>query len=120
MLVRNELFLPFLCVLEVPSLERAVEVANTSDYGLTAGIMSRSQAEIDYFMDNIEAGTVYANRRSGESTAAMVGSQLFVGWRMSGNTGKGAGGRYYLPQFMHEQARPDVSKLQALESATYE
>jgi 1-pyrroline-5-carboxylate dehydrogenase len=104
-LVKSELFLPFLCVLEVPSLEKAVEVANSSDYGLTAGIMSRSQAEVDYFMDNIEAGTVYANRRSGASTAAMVGSQPFVGWKMSGNTGKAAGGRYYLPQFMHEQSQ---------------
>jgi 1-pyrroline-5-carboxylate dehydrogenase len=80
-------------------------MANSSDYGLTSGIMSRSQAEVDYFMDNIEAGTVYANRRSGASTAAMVGSQPFVGWKMSGSTGKAAGGRYYLPQFMREQSQ---------------
>jgi 1-pyrroline-5-carboxylate dehydrogenase len=104
-LVKSELFLPFLCVLKVPSLEKAVELANSSDYGLTAGIMSRSQAEVDFFMDNIEAGTVYANRRSGASTAAMVGSQPFVGWKMSGSTGKAAGGRYYLPQFMREQSQ---------------
>jgi 1-pyrroline-5-carboxylate dehydrogenase len=104
-LVKSELFLPFLCVLEVSSLEKAVEMANSSDYGLTSGIMSRSQAEVDYFMDNIEAGTVYANRRSGASTAAMVGSQPFVGWKMSGSTGKAAGGRYYLPQFMREQSQ---------------
>jgi 1-pyrroline-5-carboxylate dehydrogenase len=104
-LVRSELFLPFLCVLEASSLENAVEMANRSDYGLTAGIMSRSQAEVDYFMDNIEAGTVYANRRAGASTAAMVGSQPFVGWKMSGSTGKAAGGRYYLPQFMREQSQ---------------
>lgn len=104
-LVKSELFLPFLCVLEVSSLEKGVEMANSSDYGLTAGILSRSQAEVDYFMDNIEAGTVYANRRSGASTAAMVGSQPFVGWKMSGSTGKAAGGRYYLHQFMREQSQ---------------
>lgn len=104
-LVKNELFLPFLCVLEAPSLENAVEMANRSDYGLTAGIMSRSQTEVDYFMDHIEAGTVYANRRSGASTAAMVGSQPFVGWKMSGSTGKAAGGKYYLPQYMREQSQ---------------
>jgi 1-pyrroline-5-carboxylate dehydrogenase len=104
-LLKQELFLPFLCLLEVPTLEKAVEVANSSDYGLTAGIMSHSQAEVDYFMEEIEAGTVYANRRSGASTAAMVGSQPFVGWKMSGNTGKAAGGRYYLPQFMRERSQ---------------
>jgi 1-pyrroline-5-carboxylate dehydrogenase len=104
-LLKSELFLPFLCVLEVPSLEKAIMLANSSNYGLTAGIMSRSQAEVDYFMDNIEAGTVYANRRSGATTAAMVGSQPFVGWKMSGNTGKATGGIYYLPQFMHEQSQ---------------
>ena len=104
-LLNRELFLPFLCVLEVPSLEKAVEVANSSDYGLTAGIMSCSQAEVDYFMEEIEAGTVYANRRSGASTAAMVGSQPFVGWKNSGNTGKAAGGKYYLPQFMRERSQ---------------
>lgn len=101
----SELFLPFICVLKIPSLEAGVKIANSSEYGLTAGIMSRSDVEVDYFMDNIEAGTVYANRRSGATTAAMVGSQPFVGWKASGTTGKAAGGRYYLPQFMREQSQ---------------
>ncbi len=107
-LMVDELFLPFVCVLEVPSLEAAVSIANSSEYGLTAGIMSRSETEVDYFMDSIEAGTVYANRRSGATTAAMVGSQPFGGWKMSGATGKAAGGRYYLPQFMREQSQTRV------------
>lgn len=107
-LMVDELFVPFVSVLEVASLEAAVRIANSSEYGLTAGIMSRSEAEVDYFMDHIEAGTVYANRRSGATTAAMVGSQPFGGWKMSGATGKAAGGRYYLPQFMREQSQTRV------------
>jgi 1-pyrroline-5-carboxylate dehydrogenase len=104
-LMATELFLPFVCVSKIPSLEEGVKIANSSEYGLTAGIMSRSDAEVDYFMDHIEAGTVYANRRSGATTAAIVGSQPFVGWKASGTTGKAAGGRYYLPQFTREQSQ---------------
>ena len=104
-LVVNELFLPFVCVLPVPSLERALEIANSSEYGLTSGIMSHDDDEIQYYLDHIEAGTIYANRRSGASTAAIVGSQPFVGWKMSGTTCKAAGGKHYLPQFMREQSQ---------------
>lgn len=104
-LMMNELFVPVLCVQSVPSLKRAIEIANKVDYGLTAGIMSREESEVNYFMDNIAAGTIYANRRAGASTAAMVGAQPFVGWKMSGTTCKAAGGENYLQQFMKEQSQ---------------
>jgi len=104
-LMVNELFVPFVGILPVASLKRAIEIANSSEYGLTSGIMSRDETEVEYFMDHIGAGTIYANRRSGASTAAVVNSQPFVGWKMSGTTGKAAGGRYYLPQFMKEQSQ---------------
>ncbi|HDP96596.1 MAG TPA: aldehyde dehydrogenase family protein [Euryarchaeota archaeon] len=104
-LMRNELFVPILCVMTVPSLKRAIEIANQVEYGLTAGIMSREESEVEYFMDNIAAGTIYANRRAGASTAAMVGAQPFVGWKMSGTTCKAAGGEHYLQQFMREQSQ---------------
>ena len=42
---------------------------------------------------------------AGGSTAAVVNGQAFVGWKNSGSTGNGAGGRYYLLQFTREQAR---------------
>jgi len=104
-LMIRELFMPFVCVLQVKSLRRAIEIANSSEYGLTSGIMSRDDDEVEYYMDHIEAGTIYANRRSGASTAAMVMSQPFVGWKMSGTTGKAAGGEHYLQQFMREQSQ---------------
>jgi len=104
-LFREELFLPFLCVTEAANLDEAIEMANSVDYGLTAGIFSEKQEEIEHFFANIEAGVCYANKRAGATTGAMVGAQPFVGWKMSGSTGKGAGGIYYLPQFMREQTR---------------
>lgn len=108
-LVIDELFLPFICVLPIKSLDHGIAIANSSEYGLTSGLMSLDEAEILRYMDKIEAGTIYANRRSGASTAAMVGSQPFVGWKMSATTWKAAGGMYYLPQFMREQSQTTCS-----------
>jgi len=104
-LVVNELFLPFVCVIPINSFEQGIRIANSSEYGLTSGLMSHDESEIARYMDEIEAGTIYANRRTGASTAAMVGSQPFVGWKMSSTTWKAAGGMYYLPQFMREQSQ---------------
>ncbi len=102
-LFTEELFLPFLSVGEVESLDDAIEIANSVDYGLTAGIFSSDQGEVDAFFSGVEAGVCYANKATGATTGAMVGAQPFVGWKMSGSTGKGAGGIYYLTQFMREQ-----------------
>ncbi len=52
-----------------------------------------------------KAGVLYANRVSGSTTGAMVGVQPFVGWKKSGSSGKGAGGPYYLQQFLREQSQ---------------
>jgi 1-pyrroline-5-carboxylate dehydrogenase len=102
---REELFLPFLTVAAVDSLEQAVHHANTGEYGLTAGIYCRSKKELRYFFDHIAAGVTYANRRSGATTGAWPGVQSFCGWKSSGSTGKGACGPYYVQQFMREQSR---------------
>lgn len=106
---RTELFLPFTSIIEVDGLEDAVAEANKVEYGLTAGIFSKDPKELDYFFSNIQAGTTYSNRWRGGSTAAVVNGQPFCGWKNSGISGKGAGGRYYLPQFMHEQSQTRVS-----------
>ncbi|OLC91407.1 MAG: 1-pyrroline-5-carboxylate dehydrogenase [Thaumarchaeota archaeon 13_1_40CM_3_38_6] len=104
-LIREELFLPFLCVEQFESFDEALQLANNSIYGLTAGIFSQDKNEIDAFFEKIEAGVTYANRAASATTGAMVGSQPFVGWKESGISGKGAGGEYYLMQFMREQTQ---------------
>lgn len=102
---REELFIPFLVEASVDSLEEAVEECNKVDYGLTAGIFSQDEREIEYFFDEIESGVLYANRRSGATTGAWPGVQPFCGWKKSGSTGKGGCGPYYIQQFMREQSR---------------
>lgn len=105
---RVELFLPILALKPFSDLKEAVEFVNTMDYGLTGGIFTEDRKEIDYYFENAEVGVIYANRRRGGSTGAMVGSQPFVGWKMSGTSGKGTGSFYYLPQFLREQAQTIV------------
>jgi 1-pyrroline-5-carboxylate dehydrogenase len=100
----EELFLPFLVEDSVDSLEEAVAECNKVNYGLTAGIFSQDQGEIQYFFDEIETGVLYANRRSGATTGAWPGVQSFCGWKKSGSTGKGGCGPYYVQQFMREQS----------------
>ena len=55
-LFRDELFVPFLVVGEVDSLDQALEESNASAYGLTAGIFSHDEAEVRRFLDTIQAG----------------------------------------------------------------
>jgi 1-pyrroline-5-carboxylate dehydrogenase len=107
-LFRRELFLPLVTVAPVDSLAEAIERANDTEYGLTAGIFSEDKAEIDTFFDKIEAGVVYANRRGGATTGAWPGCQSFCGWKGSGSTGKGGLGPYYVQQFLREQSRTRV------------
>lgn len=108
-LSRRELFLPFLTVTRVEGLSEAIAEANAVDHGLSAGIFSEDDAEVDRFLQEIEAGVVYVNRRAGATTGAWPGAQSFCGWKASGLTGKGGLGPYYLQQFMREQSRTIVS-----------
>ncbi len=101
----EELFVPILSIIEVDGLDDALAVANSVEYGLTAGIFSRNAADVDRFFRECHAGVMYANRAAGSTTGAVVGVQPFGGWKMSGISGKAAGGYFYLPQFMHEQSQ---------------
>ncbi len=104
-LIKTELFVPILTVETYRDLDKAISEMNDVDYGLTAGIFSKDNDELDKFFVKVEAGVLYANRSSGSTTGAVVGVQPFVGWKHSGSSGKGAGGPYYLQQFLHEQSQ---------------
>jgi 1-pyrroline-5-carboxylate dehydrogenase len=106
----EELFVPFLVVGRVSSLGEALRLANDTDYGLTAGIYTEDEEEQRIFLDRIEAGVVYVNRKAGATTGAWPGVQSFGGWKASGSTGKSALGPYYVQQFMHEQSQTVVTE----------
>ena len=104
-LFSEELFVPITVIGEVLTLDEAIELANGTDYGLTAGIFSQDDREIEQFFNRIQAGVTYANRRAGATTGAWPGINSFGGWKASGSTGRGTGGPYYVQQFMREQSR---------------
>lgn len=103
-LLQDELFAPFVAIVTVDSLEEGIRLGNAVNYGLAAGIYSADENEVSYFLDNAEAGVLYANRASGATTGAWPGSQPFCGWKGSGVSAKGGLGPHYLPQFMREQS----------------
>ncbi len=105
---KHEMFLPIVTVTGFEDLDDAMEKANDVEYGLTAGFFSEDDEEIQWFLDNIEAGVVYVNRSSGSTTGAWPGYQSFGGWKGSGSTGKAAGSFYYVQQYMHEQSQTVV------------
>jgi 1-pyrroline-5-carboxylate dehydrogenase len=109
-LFRDELFVPFVAVAPVDSIDEALSLANDTELGLTAGFFSADDAEVDEFLNRIEAGVVYVNRAAGATTGAWPGVQPFGGWKGSGTSGKAGGGLYYVQQFMREQSRTVVAK----------
>ncbi|HEY3382946.1 MAG TPA: aldehyde dehydrogenase family protein [Vicinamibacterales bacterium] len=104
-LFTKELFVPITVVGDVLTLDEAIDLANRTEYGLTAGIFTQDDREIEEFFDRIQAGVVYANRRAGATSGAWPGQNSFGGWKASGSTGKGTGGPHYVQQFFREQSR---------------
>jgi 1-pyrroline-5-carboxylate dehydrogenase len=107
-LLRDELFVPFTVVHGVDSIDEALALSNESLLGLTAGFYSEDKAEQQRFLDEIQAGVAYVNRRAGATTGAWPGIQPFGGWKGSTATGKSGGGFYYVQQFLREQSQTVV------------
>jgi 1-pyrroline-5-carboxylate dehydrogenase len=105
---KDELFAPFTAVHAVDSFDEAIRLANETVYGLTAGVYSEDQAEVQKFLDTSQAGVLYVNRRAGATTGAWPGVQAFGGWKGSGSTGKAGLSMYYVAQFLREQSHTVV------------
>ncbi len=95
-LARTEIFGPVLSVFRVDTLDEAIALANDTEFALTAGIYSRSPANLDRARRELVAGNVYLNRAI---TGAIVARHPFGGFKMSGG-GTKAGGKDYLLQFL--------------------
>jgi 1-pyrroline-5-carboxylate dehydrogenase len=99
------LFVPFVAVTKVSGLDEGLELSNDTEYGLTAGLFSNDDEEIDRWFRDIQAGVTYVNRAAGATTGAWPNIQSFGGWKGSGTSGAGGGGPWYLRQFLREQSR---------------
>lgn len=61
-IAREEIFGPVIALLEIDSYEQALAMANDTEYGLSAAIVTRSAEYAHRFAADIEAGTVKINR----------------------------------------------------------
>lgn len=77
----EEYFGPLLQVVRYDTLEQAVELANDTRYGLSAGLVSQDDGEWEYFLDHIRAGIVNRNRQ----LTGASGDAPFGGPGASGN-----------------------------------
>ncbi len=77
---RTELFGPLLGVVCMDDLAHGIELANSSEYGLTAGLQSLDEKEQELWKNSIEAGNLYINRGI---TGAIVSRQPFGGMKKS-------------------------------------
>ncbi|HEY5890029.1 MAG TPA: aldehyde dehydrogenase family protein [Acidimicrobiia bacterium] len=101
----EELFVPFVAVAPIDSLDEGLKLSNDTEFGLTAGLFSGDEAEIEKWFNEIEAGVTYVNRAAGATTGAWPDIQSFGGWKGSGTSGAGGGGPWYLRLFLREQSR---------------
>jgi RHH-type proline utilization regulon transcriptional repressor/proline dehydrogenase/delta 1-pyrroline-5-carboxylate dehydrogenase len=92
---RTECFGPVLGVMAADDLDHAIELQNSTGYGLTGGIQSLDANEVRRWLAGVEVGNAYVNRHI---TGAIVRRQPFGGWKRSsvGPTAK-AGGPGYVP-----------------------
>ncbi|MBW3697364.1 succinylglutamate-semialdehyde dehydrogenase [Vibrio sp. T187] len=77
----EEYFGPLLQVVRYETLEQAVELANDTRFGLSAGLVSTDDSEWEYFVDHIRAGIVNRNRQ----LTGASGDAPFGGPGASGN-----------------------------------
>lgn len=109
----TEFFGPVLSVMVADDLSEAIDWANATSYGLTAGFHSLDEAECEYFVSHMNAGNLYVNRTT---TGAIVQRQPFGGRKASCfGPGSKAGGPNYVSMFVHmEQAEPPAERSGAL------
>ena len=92
---QEEIFGPVLAVIRAPNFDRALEIANNTEYGLTGAVYTSSSESMDRARRRFHVGNLYFNRKC---TGALVGAHPFGGFNMSGTDSK-AGGADYLYHF---------------------
>ncbi len=94
----TELFGPVLGVMPYSRLEEAIEIVRSTGYGLTSGLESLDDREIELWKQSIHAGNLYVNR---PTTGAIVLRQPFGGVGLSAyGPGVKAGGPHYVLALM--------------------
>ena len=99
-IAQEEIFGPITAIIRAQNFDHALEIANSTEYGLTGAVYSASRKNLEKARENFYCGNLYLNRKC---TGAMVGAHPFGGFNMSGTDSK-AGGRDYLLLFTQGKA----------------
>jgi RHH-type transcriptional regulator, proline utilization regulon repressor / proline dehydrogenase / delta 1-pyrroline-5-carboxylate dehydrogenase len=100
----TEFFGPVLGVARFEHLDKAIEMINQTGYGLTSGLHSLDERELEQWKAGVHAGNLYLNR---STTGAVVLRQPFGGMGKSCfGPGLKAGGPNYVAQFMKFESAP--------------
>src|SRR5205823_1626657 len=92
-------FGPVLGLMRSENLQQAIDFANDTQFGLTGGLHSLDDREIERYKAQIAVGNLYINRHI---TGAIVRRQPFGGWKGSVfGPGAKAGGPNYVLQLAH-------------------
>ncbi|MEP7203913.1 MAG: aldehyde dehydrogenase family protein, partial [Ilumatobacteraceae bacterium] len=100
----TECFGPVLGVIRADDLDHAIKLQNGTPYGLTGGIHSLDEAEVDRWLEGVQVGNAYINRGI---TGAIVQRQPFGGWKRSSvGCGPKAGGPDYVAEMVTGRPSP--------------
>ena len=88
-LFQDELFAPFTAVARGRLARRGARPRQRQRLRPDRGRVLEDPAEVQRFLDEIDAGVLYVNRRAGATTGAWPGVQAFGGWKGSGLDGQG-------------------------------
>lgn len=91
----EEIFGPVLACLRAYTFAQGLDIVNSTEFGLTGAVYSRNAEHLELARRDFHVGNLYFNRKC---TGALVGSQPFGGFNMSGTDSK-AGGKEYLLLF---------------------
>ncbi len=92
-LAQEEIFGPVLAVIRASDFDQGLEIANNTQYGLTGAVYSLRRDRLERARREFHVGNLYFNRKC---TGALVGSEPFGGFNMSGTDSKSGGSDYLL------------------------
>jgi RHH-type proline utilization regulon transcriptional repressor/proline dehydrogenase/delta 1-pyrroline-5-carboxylate dehydrogenase len=109
---QTECFGPVLGVMRADDLDHAIRIQNGTPFGLTGGLHSLDDTEVDRWLERVEVGNVYVNRHI---TGAIVQRQPFGGWKRSSMGGAPKAGG---PHYVHALLRPAAVEVDVAEAAS--
>ncbi|MGC9349219.1 MAG: L-glutamate gamma-semialdehyde dehydrogenase [Anaerolineae bacterium] len=92
-IAQEEIFGPLLAIIKADDWQHAIDIANSTEYGLTGAYYSTDPERLAYARREFHVGNLYFNRKA---TGALVGIHPFGGFNMSGTDSKAGGPDYLL------------------------